>query len=287
VPARAAADEWQDFQLARNAYDAQNYPLAVQRFERLIGGAIANRPVRLESRKYLAAAYMFVGRRETAERQLELLVREDPDAEMDPVAFPMDVLDLFTTVRTRLRSELQQAERARERAQRERTQRDTAARERERRRLARLVELAEEQRVERQGSRLVATVPFGVGQFQNGHDALGIAFAVSEGLLIATATTTFLIHSTLPRPSDMEDKPPSDLAGFRFTESALRITNLISIGVFVAVAITGIVDAHLRFRESEVIVRRRLLPPQLRNPAGASRSPERVSLRADGLSITF
>lgn len=56
-----------------------------------------------------------------------------------------------------------------------------------------LEKLAREESLVASNSRYIATIPFGVGQFQNGDEAVGALFLVSETLLLATATTSGLI----------------------------------------------------------------------------------------------
>jgi hypothetical protein len=251
----AHADELEDFQIARNAYEAQNYALAVTRFERLVGGEtprLSSRPLVLESRKYLAAAYLFMGRREDADTQFERLLRYDETYELDPVAFPTEVLDLFTIVKSRLARERTQTEGARQQADRERERLRVAEQTREQDRLRRLVDLAENETVEESHSRWIAAIPFGVGQFQNGDDSLGVALAISEGLLLAASATAFFIHMSLVDDAIVEGglpTPERDRA--ERTEAVARIANWASVGAFLAVAIAGVVDAQIRFEPFE------------------------------------
>ncbi len=260
APVVAHADELTEFQLARNAYEAQSHRVAVTRFEALVGvdpPRLTNRALILEARKYLAASYLFVGRRADAERQFELLVRADPRYELDPIAFPTEVLDLFTVVRTRLETEIRTQELARLAAEQAQRDRDSAEIRDARARLARLVALARTETIEQRPSRWIATIPFGVGQFQNGNEGLGWAFALLQTAALATSVITWTIHDNLPRDNTFTD---DEDALARVTENFLRVTNWIATGAFAALALAGIVEAHFSFRESITVQRQRPIP---------------------------
>jgi hypothetical protein len=252
---QAHADELDDFEEARQAYSAQEYADAVERFEALVGGdhpQLSSPPLILESRKYLAASYLFLGRSSDAERQFIVLLRENPDYQLDPLRFPREVLALFGTVRERVHQEREATER--DRAQREQAARDRTARDQQAaaRRLARLEELAAHETVVTTNSRWLAFVPFGVGQFQNGNDGLGAVLAVSEAVLLATSITSFAVHLSvrdqiLRSPVPENGQPLPDQESARNAEAAWRITNWISSALFAVVTIAGIVDAHARF----------------------------------------
>ena len=74
------------------------------------------RPLVLESRKYLAATYLFLGRKSDAEGQLELLLRAEPDYVLDPLAFPAEFVKTFSEVKVRLEQERLRKEQERARA---------------------------------------------------------------------------------------------------------------------------------------------------------------------------
>lgn len=274
TPQRARANDFDQFQNARVAYESANYALAADLFQGLLATMQLGdrRPVVIESRKYLAAAYLFLGRKADAEAQFSVLLRAAPDYVLDPLAFPEEVGKTFAGVKQRLEQEQKSAEQARERAAAtEQGQAELAAR-REHDRLARLLELASTQRVEEVRSRWVAAVPFGVGQFQNGHDGLGLLLAVGEGTLLATSIVTFFLHESL---RDLQPTP-SSRDNAKLAEAAFRYTNQISFGLFAAIAITGVVDAEVRFRPTRSYDRPRPLPDDVKDlhlsigPGGAA-----------------
>ncbi len=282
LSSEARADEWDDFEQARTAYVAQNYALAAERFEALIGGDVAamqNETLLLESRKYLGAAYLFLGRRADAEHQFALLLHQDASYQIDPIQFPPAVLQVFDEVRDRVADELEEeARRARiaEQAQRERELRlllENEARIRE------LEALASEETVRTVNSRALALLPFGVGQFRNGNRGLGRALAASEGVLLVLGVGTFLAQQQLPDWDPyLADSGFSDR--LRRANRALNYTNWIAGSAFGALAIFGIIEAQVNFRPAVVTTRRRELPDEVRDDAPTTAAGPQLFLGA-------
>lgn len=275
----AEADELNDFQRARSAYESQEHRLAAERFEELLGGDVprlTTRALVLESRKYLGASYLFLGRRADADHQFELLLRDDAQYELDPVAFPAEVLEVFNAVRARMANAAQQEEIRRR--EREEAARRAAADQllMERSRMDRLLALATEERVEVQNQRWVAWMPFGAGQFQNGNTALGVVFLASETLLLATSVTTYIWHTTLPDSADLTIASRAEAAQ---RESQLATVNYVSVAALLGVAAIGIVDAHVRFVPATWETRHRELPDDLRPSVDVSLGLHGISVR--------
>jgi hypothetical protein len=259
-----AANELDDFQQARTAYDAQDYGRAAELFEILIGGEVPklrNRPLLLESRKYLAASYLFLGLRDDAEREMERLLLEEPTYELDPLAFPEAMQNVFGEVQQRLEKKRREDELKRQQAEEEARKRAKKKLQEQRKKTLELLELAETEKIERVNSRWIAMIPFGVGQFQNGHTGLGTFFAISESLMVALNITSFFLHQHL------EGQMPADeeLGEARFAERSFRLTNQVTLGAFAVLALSGIVDAQVRFKPSWSEKRRRKLPDDLRD----------------------
>lgn len=247
LPAAAQAqdDELRAFEQARQAYLDADYADAVQRFELLVGGPVPtleNPALVLESRKYLGAAYLFVGRPTDADRQFEALLRADADY-LIPASFPEAVQEAFASTRQRLQSESEQA--AADAARRERLRREEEMRRivEQQARMARLEELARYETVERRNSRWLAMLPFGVGQFRNEDDRLGRFLAWSEGSLAVVSVGTALWWSILRARADRLDPTFR-----RRARRGLILTNWVSTGGLAALAIVGILQAQLRFR---------------------------------------
>jgi len=260
-----AADELSDFESARRNYDRQSYTKAARGLESLVGGVVpraANPVVRIESRKYLGATYLFLGKSEAAREQFRLLLEEDPDYDIDRVAFPEAVLQTFREVKKEATAErarkdaLEAARRQRERS----NEVDELVRQRQR--IQALEELAAVETVEKVNSRWIAALPWGIGQFQNGDRKLGIMFAVTESAFLAASIATFIGHNSLRD----ENPAPSEIERAQRVERALRIGNWVSVGAFLSFAIAGVVEAEVRFKPVIRTTRKRELPDDIESP---------------------
>jgi hypothetical protein len=262
---QARAGEFEAFEKARRAYEAQDYARAARLFEAL-GGAdappLSDRSLLLESKKYLGASYLFLSKLPQAEAAFEQLLRLDPQYILDPLSFPEDVQQLFSHVKSRLDTERRVVEQERRREQDAERARQAQTLTREQERFDKLIALAETERVQEKHSRLTAFIPFGVGQFQNGHSNLGAVLAVSEGTLLLLGVTSWIVHETLRG----QEPSSSERDEFRLIESTSRYANQISFGLFGAIAIAGVIDAQLRFQGDSEHTRKRPLPPELREP---------------------
>jgi len=260
-----AADELSDFESARRNYDKQNYAKAARGLESLVGGAVpraTNPVVRLEARKYLGATYLFLGKDERAREQFRSLLEEDPDYDIDPVAFPEAVVQTFQELKKEV--SVQRARKdALEAARRQRERSDEVEElVRQQQRIQALEELAAVETVEKVNSRWIAAIPFGAGQFQNEDRGLGIMFAVTESAFVAASIATFIGHNSLRD----ENPAPSEIERARRVERALRIGNWVSVGAFLSFAIAGVVEAEVRFKPVIRTTRKRELPDDIESP---------------------
>jgi tetratricopeptide (TPR) repeat protein len=274
----AHANDFEEFESARAAYEGQDYARAAQLFEALGGGdtpALTNRSLLLESKKYLGASYLFLGQLPAAEQEFDRLLRMDPQYMLDPLGFPEEVQRLFAQVKTRLDTERKVADDERQREESRLRGVETAREQQQRSRWLRLRQLAETEHVNEVRSRWLAVVPFGVGQFQNGHLSLGSILAVSEGTLFVVSVVSWAVHENLrglqPTMSERDQ--------YILTERATRYTNQISTALFAVMAITGVVDAQLRFQGNREYERKRQLPADVSGDPQLSIGPGSVQLR--------
>lgn len=271
APARLAADEFDDFTKARNAYEGGEYAAAVERFTALLASEPRNPAIVLESQKLLGVSYLFVGDQIAAEAALLKLLTLSPEFELDPMLFPIEVIDFFTDVKARNDERLAALTRAR--ASEEAVRRKAE----EERRLAEIEKLKRNVYLERsreQRSWLVAVLPLGSGQFQNGEPVKGVLFLGGELLLGAAAATTFALHEDLRDRAKEPFESPDDREAYERLESGLRIANQVSLGVLAAVVVAGVIDSVVRFEKETVTwqpVEERDVPENLR-PAGAARA---------------
>ncbi len=285
--APVAADELSDFESARRAYDKQNYTKAARELESLVGGVVPrarNPVVRLEARKYLGATYLFLDKEKAAREQFRLLLEEDEEYDIDPVAFPEAVVQTFQQVKTQV-----EIERARDKALDEKRREKERSDEleqliKQQQRIASLEELARTETVERVNSRWIAALPFGAGQFQNQNRRLGIMFAVMESAFLAASVATFVGHNSLRN----EMPTPEEVGRAERVERALRIGNWVSVGGLLSFYVAGLVEAQVRFRPIIRSTRERELPDDL-PVTGDERAAIRFELGLTGgkLSLDF
>ncbi|MCA9582795.1 MAG: tetratricopeptide repeat protein [Myxococcales bacterium] len=245
-PGQAFADDIAEFESGRSAYLNQNYEEAVEILESLVGERVPrtnDRVILVEALKYLGASYLFLGKKAEAEDRFERLIRKDIYYEIDPIAFPSAVVDAFESVRERIRR-IQAAEARREREESEKREQQRLKDWLEHRgKMLELQDLAKTDYVEVHNSRLIAAIPFGVGQFQNGHDALGTGLAISEGLLAVTSITTYFLHESLRN----ETPTAADRNDAEALRDGFQVANWLSAGILGLVAVVGVIDAQSRF----------------------------------------
>jgi hypothetical protein len=95
-------------------------------------------------------------------------------------------------------------------------------------------------------------VPFGAGQFQNGHMVKGALFLSGELLLTASAISTYFLHEGI-RPRAAEPfESPDDREKIERLEASYRIANQASLVALAALAVTGIIDALYNFKPETI-----------------------------------
>lgn len=283
----AQAQDLEAFDEARRAYERQSYERAVDRFRELLetGEPEEQGPLMVESRKYLAASYVLLGRTEAARKEFEQLLRAEPDYKLDPVAFPSEVYDVFERVRTRFEEERARERRLSEEREAKRRREEAERLIRSQERVAQLRELARTVVVEQRNSRWVAALPFGAGQFQNQDRGLGLFFAATEAILAVLSVTTGALHLAIRD----EDPGADDDLRTRLIrlERFYRYTNWVSSGLLAGLAIAGVAEAQARFVPVHRTERTRALPEDLGVPGAEAAPSLEVSVGPGGLRLRF
>ncbi len=266
APTNAFADAQSDLEKAHSAYVAHKYDEAETRLRVSLStsktGPLKEPDNIADARMYLGAVLVAEAKKDDASRVFEQLLLDKPDYEPDPLRVSLDAIDLLLDAKSRLRDKLAalQAERVRkvqdERAKIE-TERQKAAAH-----LAMIEKLASEELVVEKSSRWKALVPFGVGQFQNGQDALGAAFLTVE---LAAALGSFVgagltLYNAGQANEALKRQDPSDKAYQSHAQLAALAGNIFAGGFFLSAAI-GIVHAEATFVPEHSEIRRRSLPP--------------------------
>lgn len=267
-------DDFELLQEIRRQFREGNYS-AVEGLSARIFESEPSMLVRAETHQFLGASLELLGRSSDAEEQFEELLTLQPQFIMDQAEFPTEVITLFETVRLRVQDRLRQIEERRRRAQeaerreRERRARDEAERLRQLSRPRYLVNEVRERHL------IVAFLPFGAGQFQNGQRGKGYAFLGSELALTAASMLFWLLGST------MQDNLADDEQG-RDLWDGYQITSYCIYGALAAVVIAGIIDALVdhfrsprsRWREIEVddVPEEHRINPELSDEEGEDES---------------
>lgn len=261
----ASAQGRAELEKARAAYQARNYPEAEQRLRALTDPKTGVKELTLlsQARMYLGASLLAQGKRDDAVDVFEKLVLEDNVFEADPLGYPPDVVNTFIDVRVRLQERIRIASQNQAKLEAEKKARE----EEEKRRYARWLEdvkqMASEEKITVRHSRLVACLPFGAGQFQNGSPILGWTFLTAEALLVVgTAITVPMKVYARGRAEDEASK--GDLSGtadaYDQRADDIRSVNLALAGAFAAVAVGGIIHANLAYVPETSETKKRELP---------------------------
>jgi hypothetical protein len=110
-------------------------------------------------------------------------------------------------------------------------------------------------------SRLVAALPFGAGQFQNGEIGLGVFFASSEALAAAASLASAIaVHRLEAVDVTMRTRQGFvDVAELNRQILKAAWVNRISFGTWAALAVIGVIEAQVTFVPERLTVRKRQL----------------------------
>ena len=266
-------------------YESGRYEECVNELKATLAANVQYKTLRPESvdqaDTYLAACLVANGKLAEADRVFAEAIRGNPLIRApDSLVFPQSVVDRFLHVRERMlsdirRNEREQAERL-ARIQDEKKKRDDEVRRQ-------LLSLATQETVIEKNHRWLASVPFGIGQFQNRDYATGWVFLGLESALLGTAITAMTIDERLANKSQIQGVNSAELSSKR--QDAFRVIVASTWG-FGLVAAAGIVHAHWRFVPERRSVRNRPLPKELElqstQRVDTRRNPSDVELRVSG-----
>ena len=259
----AWADERSDFEKARVAYLKKDYVEASARFEAMLDpkSGTVKTPDLIHEAQFCWGAVKFAQGDITGAHGLWERVIRDSNGQYnpDPLTYPSTVLNDYISFKATLNNAIiqqQQQQAAQLAAQREKERKE---RERLEARVKELEKLTAVETVEVKGSRLVALLPFGIGQFQNGKTALGWFFLATEGIAVLTTFALFApyrynvdqYNSVLSDPTPMTPHFRQTLANqYALVAQDVRTADFITLGVLGALVVGGIVEAQIDFRAS-------------------------------------
>ncbi|MEZ4466776.1 MAG: hypothetical protein R3F60_29920 [bacterium] len=232
----------------RNAYLYGDYRLVIETLRPVAGqeeSAFQDPEEIVEAYELRGLSLFYLGQADEAREVFEALVLYRPEKRLDPVRVPPPAVAFYEGIRAELKEEIRKRQEAIERKK---------AEEAELRKKESMVQVVVDRR---RNSKLVAAVPFGVGQFQNGDDLLGGLFLGSE-LVAVALSATFVIAIENLRQADG-----------RFTSQdveqarSLQTAQLVSGGIAAALMVGGVVHALVTFRD-EIEVKRTTIQPTVR-----------------------
>jgi hypothetical protein len=253
APHAAPSPSADELRRGKNSFDRGEYGRAIEILRPLLYPEI-----RLESEGQIVQAYrmlgvaeLFQGHSDAAAQEFRKLLQVRPTYRFDPLLDPPQVVDLFNGVLRAHEAEV---------AALEAKQREAAlARQRDREQCEKL--RAGPTVVEKRFGRnsfAVNLVPFGAGQFQNGHRGKGWTFLAVEALLaavsVAAFSTNFAVYGSNPTRKCRSDYgatpcPPGEIDHTDEDRSRwLLRTQVASGAAFFVAAAWGIADAMYYYR---------------------------------------
>lgn len=297
----SALDAKSELERARSLYQAGSYKRCRETYSRVFGsGQLPGnaRPETIEQgRLYYASCLLAQGQADEADTQLRAALAANPlMASPDPVLFPTKVRELFFQVKGNFLEEIRVAqEKKLQQARMLAEEKERQARA-EQARVANLERLATQETVVHQNRRWIAAIPFGVGQFQNGDDALGTLLLGTEMILLGTTiiavSRELSLHSQADGGSNVEGVADEFTSAIRL---ARNVGNIASAS-FLLVAVVGVAEAQINFVPEQRLgnrprnagpgmpsepaaPRRRPTEPRPRGPRSSTQSGEASGLK--------
>jgi len=266
----------QELQEAARAYGRGEYQRVIQLVRPLLYPFIRLSSVDkvIQAYRILGISYIFEKDPEQAEKQFMAILAHQPEHSFDPLVDPPAAAKLLEELKQRNAEKLR-AIKERERREAERLrQEELRRREEQARALANKRSATVIERTVIHRPYWVNFVPFGAGQFQNGHRRKGLALLGSELSLGALSLGTALAFR-LAWPDGHVDRADYDRA------NALRVTQVTSGALFFAVAAYGIIDA-LYYHQPQSSTERRY-----EQKSSVTLVPMLGSVSGLGLGLTF
>lgn len=210
----------------RHLYEYGDYGGMVELLEQALAEGRFQGVERLEVHRLLGFGHFILQDRvKSREHFLQLLTRE-PDAELDPLYMPPTVIDFFKNIREENR-EMIEAIRKHRKGEEE----------------GEGAQPSGPPVIREKNPYFVSFIPFGAGQFQNGDKIKGTLFLTGEIAMLGVNISSYLVSANLDGDDGYYSKDNAKAA------KNWRIAQYVSLGVFTALVVGGIIDAVLNYRE--------------------------------------
>lgn len=201
----------------------------------------------------LGLCHWYLGQNDLSRRYFRRLILVNPDKTLDPRLVPPPIIEFYEDLRRDLADDIKRSEAE----LRKRIEEEERLRQ-ERSALIKEVSYKE-------NSQILAVMPFGVGQFQNGDDNLGWFFLVTEAAAVAISIGSALAIESLRQPNLRFKSDEVDLA------QNLRTTQIVSAGAALGLMLVGAAQAMIQYEPRQETQRRVIRPGgPAEAPAGAT-----------------
>jgi len=224
---------WELLQKGRQAYEYGDYESARQFLNSALQGNLPESS-RIEAWMLLGQCNYLLRSYSASRDAFVSLLLINPDYQPDPVMVPPTIMGFFERLREEMEPQLK--------PRREQLAKEKAARAKKTTKKKDTPKVRIIDRTIRKNSRILNFLPFGVGQFQNGHDGKGFAIMGGE---IATLGLNLASYIAIKAMAGADGKFTPDKAG---TARDLRIVQYSAAGAFVALWIYGIIDGLVYFQ---------------------------------------
>lgn len=221
-----------------NAYLYGDYPTAVERLRPLVQPDVLLGPNdAAKAYEYLGLSFYFLDDLEQSRDYFERLIRLRPDWALDPVLVPAPTITFYNEIQREMEDEIESQRIALETLKRQ---------EEERRIRANTREIIIENRT---NSLFVACMPFGLGQFQNDQNRLGIFFLGTEVIAIGLSMGFFVAVEDMRMDNGLFAHEDYEHA------KNLQKAQLISGGLAIGLMVGGVLQALVSYRDQKNVQR--------------------------------
>lgn len=261
------ASESPEIETAARAYEQGDYKKVIRIVHPLLYPSIrlGSQDSLIRAYRYLGVSYLFENKKDHAEKQFLAILSMVPDYRLDPLIEPISAIEFLEDIKRRNADRLNAI---RERSRLEERRLREAELERQKPRLSKqpVAPPPSGVHIVERHSYWLNYVPFGVGQFQNGHTTKGyLLLGTQIGLGALSMGTALALRFLYP-----SGKVPMDET---HRANALVVTQVVSGGISLGLMAYGILDALYHYKPEVVLLSdtKRTFPRNNRMTAFANR----------------